>query len=252
MKHLVRVGGLLAVVLVAVLFVPRILPNIVPVTNPLANYGFHTVDARKNEQRWAGVPLQYVGSSLCSTCHKAQTTLWSKSSHRTIACENCHGPAIDHLKTGARPIVDRSREFCGTCHAKLVSRPASFPQVNMNEMGGQAACVTCHSPHDPRAGMPPKVPHELDDRTNCQSCHAPHEPLKVLPPPIPHTLEGRTECLSCHGSNELRGATLPRIPHTLEGRSECLLCHNSGGIKPFPADHAGRTSATCTNCHRSK
>ena len=36
-------------------------------------------------------------------------------------------------------------------------------------------------------------------------------------------------------------AAQPRIPHTLVGRDDCLSCHGPQGIKPFPADHAGRT-----------
>ena len=178
--------------------------------------------------------------------------MWEKADHRTVSCENCHGPARAHLEIKARLVVDTSRELCGTCHAKLVSRPSDFPQVDMEEMGEHAECVTCHDPHDPRAGMPPQVPHTLEGRTDCQLCHGSHEPWVTPPPEIPHTLEGRSECLSCHGPTEFRGATLPRIPHTLEGRTDCLVCHNASGIKPFPEDHAGRTSATCLNCHRSK
>ena len=40
------------------------------------------------------------------------------------------------------------------------------------------------------------------------------------------------------------------IPHTLEGRNDCLMCHGENGVVPFPADHAGRTSDTCTACHQ--
>ena len=43
----------------------------------------------------------------------------------------------------------------------------------------------------------------------------------------------------------------PAIPHDLAGRDNCLMCHNpEGGMKPAPADHAGRTNDTCQACHR--
>jgi hypothetical protein len=42
----------------------------------------------------------------------------------------------------------------------------------------------------------------------------------------------------------------PSIPHTLTGRTDCNLCHGPSGTKPYPADHAGRTNDTCTNCHK--
>jgi hypothetical protein len=29
-----------------------------------------------------------------------------------------------------------------------------------------------------------------------------------------------------------------------------LLCHNLDGVKPFPANHEGRTSVMCLACHQ--
>ena len=49
----------------------------------------------------------------------------------------------------------------------------------------------------------------------------------------------------------------PVIPHTLEGRSACTGCHAVGGPGVgvtggvgTPADHQGRTDATCLGCHK--
>ena len=247
MRHLFRAGALLAAVLVLVLVVLRMMPA--PAF--LGEYGFHRSEAVANAEQWASLPIQYVGSSVCSDCHQDKYALWESGGHKTVTCENCHGPASAHLETGAPEDLDTSRELCGLCHAWLVSRPSDFPQVDMGEMGGDEACVICHDPHEPRAGMPPEVPHAEEGRSDCESCHAPHEPLTMLPPEVPHTLEGRGDCDSCHGPHEVRGATLPHIPHSLEGRDNCLVCHSSGGIKPLPEDHVGRTTATCLNCHRS-
>ena len=235
MRHLFRAGAILIAILVVVFIGIRVMPT--PAF--LAEYGFHSETTEENIEKWASLPIQYVQSSVCLDCHQDKYKIWEKSNHSVVSCENCHGSAMAHIETGARLAVDTSRELCGLCHANLASRPSSFPQVDMD---------------DPRAGMPPQVPHTLEGRTDCQLCHNPqkHEPWVEPPPQLPHTLEGRTECLSCHGPQELRGATLPHIPHTLEGRTDCLVCHNAGGIKPFPGDHAGRTSATCLNCHRSK
>ncbi len=250
MKHLVRAGALLIVVLIIVFVVPRVMP--IPAF--LEEFGFHPRETEEDTGKWASLPIQYFQSSVCLDCHQDKYSMWEKADHKTVSCEDCHGPARVHLETGASPVVDTSRELCGLCHARVVSRPSDFPQVDMAEMGGQAECATCHDPHDPRAGMPPQVPHTLEGRTDCQICHNPqkHEPWVEPPPQVPHTLEGRTECLSCHGPQEFRGATLPQVPHSLEGRTDCLVCHNTSGIKPFPEDHAGRTSATCLNCHRSE
>lgn len=248
MKHLVRAGVLLSVVLVLVFVVLRV----IPVPAFLAEYGFHRQDAEADTEKWASLPIQYVGSSVCIDCHQGKYSEWERGDHKTVACENCHGPARAHLETGASETVDYSRGFCGLCHAPLVSRPSDFPQVNMSEMGGDEACATCHDPHEPRAGMPPEVTHALEDRSDCESCHAPHEPLIVLPPRVSHTLEERGDCTSCHGPHGDGGEILPLIPHTLEERTDCLVCHSSEGIKPIPEDHIGRTTATCLNCHRGE
>jgi hypothetical protein len=47
------------------------------------------------------------------------------------------------------------------------------------------------------------------------------------------------------------GLAQPPIPHPLEGRERCTVCHETGvgGAPRFPADHAGRTDDTCTQCH---
>ena len=45
-------------------------------------------------------------------------------------------------------------------------------------------------------------------------------------------------------------AEVPAIPHTLEGRDDCLMCHAENGIKPYPADHSGRTNDVCLTCHQ--
>ena len=248
MGHLVRAGILLAVLVVLAFVVLAVIPT--PVF--LEEYGFHPQETERNTEEWASLPIQYVSSSICVDCHQDEYNLREQGNHKTVSCENCHGPAKAHLETGATEVLDSSRGLCGLCHAQLVSRPGGFPQVDMAEMGGDKDCITCHNPHEPRVGMPPEVPHHLEQRSDCQSCHSPGEPLEILPPQTPHTLAGRTECLSCHGPQEFRGATLPHIPEGLEASTNCLLCHSTGGINPLPEDHLGRTSATCLNCHRSE
>jgi len=246
MRHLFRAGLLLVAILVLVFVVLRV----VPAPDFLEEFGFHRSESVANAEQWASLPIQYVGSSVCFDCHQDNYALWESGNHKTVTCENCHGPASAHLGTGAPEDLDISRELCGLCHADLVSRPADFPQVDMNVMGGEEACVSCHNPHEPRAGMPPEVPHTLEGRGDCQVCHVSHEPLVIPPPQIPHDLEGHLECPACHGPHGIDADLIPLIPHSLEGRDSCLVCHSANGIKPFPANHTGRTTATCTTCHK--
>jgi formate dehydrogenase gamma subunit len=39
------------------------------------------------------------------------------------------------------------------------------------------------------------------------------------------------------------------IPHPIEGQEQCETCHGPNGMKPWPADHAGRPNESCTVCH---
>lgn len=247
--HLVRFGVLLGALLVFVFVVPKVIST--PAV--LDDFGFHVMDAEANAEAWASAPVEYVSSAVCQSCHDGEYGMWEESKHITVNCETCHGPGAEHVKTGESAVVDVSREFCGLCHATLVSRPDDFPQVDMDEMGDGEQCVNCHDPHSPRAGMPPEVSHTLEGRGNCQSCHVTgHEDWNTLPPELPHaSLEGRSDCLSCHGSEGYRGMSFPRIPHTFEGFSECLLCHSADGMVPFPENHAGRKSGSCVTCHKN-
>ena len=212
-------------------------------------FGFHP---EQDTLEWMSLPTTYLGTSRCKDCHESEHTQWANSVHQTVNCESCHGPAGAHVEGKDRLAMQDSTELCPVCHTRLVSRPSDFPQVDIEEMREQAECITCHNPHDPRAGIPPQVSHALEERTECQLCHVPHEPWVMIPPQVPHTLEGRTECQLCHAPYEPLVVMSPQIPHTLEGRNECLVCHDAEGIEHFPKDHVGRRNEQCLGCHTTK
>lgn len=199
MKHLLRAGALF--VALVIVFVVLLLVRAPAVLEP---YGFYPKSPDIDVEVWASKPMQYDIPASCSDCHEDKYGIWEKSNHSSVSCENCHGPAKIHVEetkadvveTSANLIVDTSREMCGLCHARLFSRPSDFPQIDLEEHGEQAECITCHNPHGPQ------VP--------------------------------------------------PKIPHPLEGRDDCLLCHEAGGLKPFPENHAGRTSDICLSCHKGE
>ncbi len=191
MKHLVRAGALLLAVLVIVFVLPRVLPT----PAALEPYGFYR--GGNNAEEWVNQPMQYAEPLLCNECHQDKHGVWQKSRHSTVSCESCHGPGNAHIEGKASLVMDTSREFCGLCHDRLLSRPRGFPQVDLEEHGGQSACVTCHNPHDPRSGALPQIPHILEGRTDCLLCHKAGG-IK----PFPQGHEGRSQdtCLNCHKS----------------------------------------------------
>jgi hypothetical protein len=246
MRHLIRPAALLAGV-VGIIIVARI----VPTPEVLDAYGFYSGGAEENIEEWKSLPEQYVGSDKCQGCHEPQHDLWRSADHAVVNCEDCHGPGRAHLEDAETPVIDHARGFCGSCHDRLVSRPARFPQVDMDVMGGEAECTICHNSHSPRVGIPQTVPHPLTEHEVCTDCHASHDPWETTPTQVPHSLEGRDNCVSCHGPEDVRGEGLPTIPSYMVIR-ECFTCHghDTGNLTDLPPDHAGRPQTTCENCHR--
>jgi hypothetical protein len=107
-------------------------------------------------------------------------------------------------------------------------------------------------PPVPGTGEARPVPHPSGPRTDCAVCHAIDA---VRPYPADHSSYEQPLCTQCHQPTMAEGGqveTLPAspIPHTLDGRrDQCLVCHGEDGFKPYPADHVGRTTATCLLCH---
>jgi len=152
-------------------------------------------------------------------------------------CELCHGPGK------VRPAPDNHASFttdmCTQCH-----------QVTVTESGAAPA---------QQANIVPTIPHDLAGREDCLLCHNPDG--GVVPAPADHTGRTNDQCQMCHKPGPVPTATPtasggaqagpPAIPHDLAGRDNCLMCHNpDGGVKPAPADHAGRTNDTCQACHK--
>lgn len=191
MTHLIRAAALLGMLILLFLLLRS-----PPSTTLLARSGFYWGESKgTNADKWAAMPLGLVRPSTCQDCHQREYQNWQGSSHGSVSCASCHGPAREHVESGARLAVDTSREFCGLCHAQQVSRPSAFPQVDLAAHGGQAECVTCHDPRAPKFG--PQIPHTLEGRYPCSGCHIPgaKEPFE-----IPDNHAGRTGdvCTQCH------------------------------------------------------
>jgi hypothetical protein len=89
----------------------------------------------------------------------------------------------------------------------------------------------------------------------CQTCHKPaqeqsqsKEEATETPTSTPTTQKSEGKATPAASATPAAGP--PAIPHTLAGRDNCLMCHDLGQAVPFPADHEGRTVATCQTCHK--
>jgi hypothetical protein len=120
-----------------------------------------------NEKFWQDYPVKHMGAELCGQCHTDQLKKINASGHQKVQCENCHAlpakAAKQHIdlkedfKYFLEIGVDRSRELCKRCHAKLPFRPTEYagtkgtiqfktidPKTHNADV---AECVTCHDVH---------------------------------------------------------------------------------------------------------
>ena len=198
MSHMVRAALLLVLFLTGLLFVRSVSTKV--------SIEFIGLSRADNPSLWATRPVQNQSSATCAECHAARDISRQMSAHASVRCENCHGPAKAHAEDPNNPanaplVLADSRSLCLTCHAKLASRPADFPQVD----------PTTHST-------------VLEGTTlSCASCHNPHNP--GIPPPIPHTLEGRSDCLICHGADKWKPLPAYLVDKAV-APDDCLKCHN--------------------------
>ncbi len=131
-------------------------------------------------------------------------------------CNTCHQDKYSAWSSGAHKTV-----ACENCHGAAEAHIEKGAQLVVNK--SNQLCETCHSNVIARPENFPQVdPNTHAKQTSCTTCHQPHAP------------------------------TIPAIPHKVEGYDDCLLCHKAGGLKPYPQDHAGRTSDICLSCHNNK
>ncbi len=146
-QHLLRVAVLFVAAVIGFLAIRHLL---VPET--FGKYGHYRA---ASVDEIAALPMHYAGEAACKRCHSQQAADKAKSSHKHIACESCHGALLAHVENPKsdtkprRPKEAEMRAFCGRCHAKSVSKPAKFPQVDLAVHNPDAPCNMCHQPHQP-------------------------------------------------------------------------------------------------------
>lgn len=146
-QHLIRVAVIFAAAVAGFLGIRHFL---VPETfGKLGHYRAASVD------EIAALPMHYAGEAACKRCHSQQAGDKAKSSHKNISCESCHGALLAHAENPKsdtkprRPKEAEMRAFCGHCHAKSISKPAKFPQIDLAKHNADAPCNMCHQPHQP-------------------------------------------------------------------------------------------------------
>lgn len=232
---------------------------------------------------------RHQGRKSCVKCHELQSEDHGKDVHRTVECEDCHGPAPEHVLVDAtKTNIEKrvTKDWCLVCHRQLDARPGAFPQVAWRDhykaVGVKdegVECIRCHDPHRPLFLEKPIAEAKLHPLVQrCRDCHAgrPND-RQERPASHPPTFE----CSSCHekvtrhgGQSAHRGVQCTtchlfikeseaagRIVRNTDPRF-CLLCHAKADFRTSEAktiEWPGHLEAVeadskdeetpCTRCH---
>jgi cytochrome c553 len=160
-------------------------------------YGHYRADAVAEIA--ADTPI-YQGAAYCQSCHHERFDQWSKSIHKVVNCETCHGAAGKHPQvkppvasdTRAHKLIASRRydnfelsvpadavKLCTLCHEKTPGRPAIQRQVVVETHAGGQACTVCHNPHSPKINVAAvsktvkagDVAAGKEEAARCAACH---------------------------------------------------------------------------------
>lgn len=233
-----------------------------------------------------GDPGRFVGSEACLDCHRGRERSLQGSFHAPLrgkgtdarGCEECHGPGIDHVGTGAEEGIRHpgkapraeSNAVCLRCHQAVLDGPVRGHRTWVGERN--LACVSCHVVHAPReeriaahgrgdlgsaaalaaAGAVDVPP------SRCLSCHPAAHPRMGRSGHRELATEGRA-CGECHGAGSLHAASgglrglilLPTRVDAAEADRACVSCHAAGNgpLERWTCSEHRRENVACVACH---
>ena len=182
-------------------------------------------------------------AGLCAQCHRAspEFALWTKGSHRSVACQRCHhatpAEGLAMLRAflagkspdGAKPHARVEVGACAACH---LSHDPQWPQIEasrghrIHAVQAKIECVRCHAAvvH----GFEPVV-------SSCQGCHGEHL--------VRATGMHQLHCFACHNF-------LSPDPGLRPTRRDCLRCHRAEGVSPARFADDAPMQLDCGSCHK--
>lgn len=175
----------------------------------------------------------------CKTCHPAQTTDVTKTKHAkaNVLCEQCHGPASQHLKGEKVMAVTHDDKACDVCH-NVPNRPTSASLKNAKHYSGatfqevtgpaRQVCARCHSGLGYISFLKnPTNSAAWDNQVShigCSVCHDPHDTknyaqLRIIGKPIALPFEAKdvglsATCFQCHNARNVAADAIRGVfPH---------------------------------------
>jgi len=169
-KHVVRLLALMGIAVVLALIAKWIF-------TPESFYRFGHYRANSVVEIASLEPV-HMTPAYCEKCHDDRYAEWSDSSHKSVSCENCHGPGKGHPKGGVKklPIQKDTIRHCSLCHEATPGRPATQPQIVLAEHAPAEQCAACHNPHSPKIAPEVKLTGNVEQGKRladkaCAECH---------------------------------------------------------------------------------
>ncbi len=204
------------------------------------------------------VPHPIGGNPDCQICHGPKSLARpypSDHAGRTNqTCLACHQPSIPAsdaktTKTAPPPIPHNlsGRSQCLGCHASGAASVPQVPQFHKDYEFPNTACLNCHKSGEalPSSQAPAPSP-------TVRSTAVPTAPPPTAAPAQPTIRAAPTQVGATATPTKASVSGPKPLPASHGGRTVCLACHSTGatGAPKSPADHEGRTDATCAGCHK--
>lgn len=212
---------------------------------------------------------------LCMTCHETHVTLFKeKNVHRSFSCEECHGPASEHLLSrgqdegkilNVRRLEPAQRsEICLRCHETEKVIPPHVAEWRTSiHANKDLACSDCHTAHhDLPRGTPAVTPAENrvlppDFEERVRRRIASNRDAQVVPAVATVPVLASARPVGARLSQEPGNPPLPSLHGTskallAESPETCYRCHDgSHRLTELVGPHlpGSDPKLTCTTCH---
>ncbi len=194
------------------------------------------------------VDAEFVNfDQLCMTCHETYAKTFAHNVHRGQKCEDCHGPASQHLKTrGKEPglIVNFNKlkkaersEICLKCHETNHCESTASWRTSVHAHSG-VACTDCHNAH---YNVPPGTP-KVDGKI-AQNPLVEIQQVALVEQQVEETPISEFEMASIRAESNFLGAIAPQV---------CYQCHSSMAQYErlaHPHQTLGKNGFSCETCH---
>ena len=260
-KHISRLIYLLLAIVVLAFIAPRIL-------TVDSFYRFGHYRANSVIEIAAREPA-YQTATYCLSCHAKRVAQWSANSHKSVACEICHGAAEGHPDNGKLPIPKDTVKLCSLCHESMPGRPHTQPQIVLAKHNPLAStgqqCTGCHNPHSPKiaAGLVKVTGNAAIGKQragDCEACHGAdgNSPNNTWPNLAGQNAAYLARILAAYKSGDQEDVAMTPLAKELKDADIQNLaayfgsstCKSAPQAKPAGDTAAGKALAkNCSGCH---